>query len=119
MHSRATFVSDVKKDNVIDTIRTIKEYKVEDIVQRSVPDRSFISTIYTYIKLAQDLVNKSKNNAFYHIHHYYVDDDVASNVWRGKLRGQINVVASIEKSSRFRTQAKFRTSVEAVSDIDS
>ncbi|OXX32627.1 hypothetical protein B9J90_16840 [Vibrio sp. V09_P4A23P171] len=84
-----------------------------------VPYRSFCLAVHTYIKSTQDLDNKSKKKAFYHIHHFYVEDDVAPNVWRGKLRGQINVVANIEKSSRFRTQTKFRTSVEGVSDIDS
>ncbi|OEE41655.1 hypothetical protein [Vibrio anguillarum] len=84
-----------------------------------VPYRSFILAVHTYIKSIQDLDNKSKKKAFYHIHHFYVEDDVAPNVWCVKLRGQINVVANIEKSSRFRTQTKFRTSVEGVSDIDS
>ncbi|ENM3891176.1 hypothetical protein NTH48_003544 [Vibrio cholerae] len=81
--------------------------------------RSFCLGVHTYIKSTQYLDNKSKKKAFYHIHHFYVEDDVAPNVWRGKLRGQINVVANIEKSSRFRTKTKFRTSIEGVSDIDS
>ncbi|CAB1261376.1 Uncharacterised protein [Vibrio cholerae] len=152
MLSHAFFNNDVKINKEIVTIRTIKEYKEKNIVQRQqcrnhfspklkplkdskiiqpltksiltdhlllVPYRSFCLAVHTYIKSAQDLDNKSKKKAFYHIHHFYVEDDVAPNVWRGKLRGQINVVANIEKSSRFRTQTKFRTSVEGVSDIDS
>ncbi|MDY7588551.1 hypothetical protein [Vibrio cholerae] len=115
-------------------VLSIKQMKIENLIKEmlSITDvsayyerykedayRSFCLAVHTYIKSAQDLDNKSKKKAFYHIHHFYVEDDVAPNVWRGKLRGRINVVANIEKSSRFRTQAKFRTSVEAVSDIDS